>query len=364
LDLKKVNLSHREEILSAIEEVFDSGWYIKGSALQRFESAFAEYCEVDYCVGVANGLDALKLILRAYMELGRLREGDEVLVPSNTYIATILSITENRLVPVLVEPDLATYNIAPNNIRKAISSKSRVIMPVHLYGQPCEMSAINDIAEEYKLLVIEDAAQSHGAKYRNNKVGSLGDAAAFSFYPGKNLGALGDGGAVTTNDQELYDTIQVLGNYGSQKKYHNRYKGVNSRLDELQAAILNVKLKNLDKENQLRVEIAEEYLNGLSQAKLVLPKILDNSTSVWHLFVIRVDQRSKLQSELASRGVMTMVHYPIPPHKQEAFQEWNNKSFPVSELIHEQVLSLPLYPGLDKDSQQFVINACLDALSE
>lgn len=360
LDLLKINNQHRQEIDEAIKKVLDSGWYLLGEAVEKFESSFAAYCNVKHCIGISNGLDALILILRAYIEIGLMKEGDEVIVPANTYIASILAISSNKLIPVLVEPDILTYNINPDLIDEKINAKTRAIIPVHLYGQCAEMEAINSIAKKYNLLVIEDAAQGHGALYEGKKTGNLGDASGFSFYPGKNLGAFGDGGAVTTNNNELADVIRALRNYGSHKKYYNLYKGFNNRLDEIQAAVLNVKLKYLDEENQRRREIAQYFCSKIKNKKIILP--IDNSTlnienskdHVWHLFVIRTTEREKLQQYLTDNGVQTVIHYPVPPHKQPAYKEWNHLSFPVTEKIHNEVLSLPIGSHLSDMDIEFV----------
>ena len=311
---------------------------------------------------MANGLDALILTLRAWKELGQLQEGDEVIVPSNTYIASILAITANNLMPVLVEPDLATYNIDPAKIEEAITAKTKVILPVHLYGQLAAMSDIVHIAKKHNLLVLEDSAQSHGAQLGHKKAGNWGDASGFSFYPGKNLGALGDAGAITTNDAELAQTLRALRNYGSHEKYKNLFVGVNSRLDEIQAAMLDVKLKNLDAEVNHRRTIAKMYLEGIKNPELSLP-LTDTDASqydqhVWHLFVVRSENREALQQYLAENGVQTLIHYPIPPHKQHAYKEWNNLSYPISEKIHNEVMSLPMGPTLSLDDVQKVIQLC------
>ncbi len=348
LDLKKINSQYREELLEAYTKVLDSGWYIHGKECARFEEKFAQYCGTKYCVGVANGLDALTLILRAYKELGVMKDNDEVIVPANTYIASILSISENNLVPVLVEPNIKTYLIDIEKIEDKITAKTKAILPVHLYGQTCKMDKINDLAKRYNLKVIEDSAQSHGAYFGNKKCGNLGDASGFSFYPGKNLGALGDGGAVTTNDEEVAKVVRALGNYGSHKKYENLYKGINSRLDELQAAILSVKLKYLDNETEKRRAIASYYIENIINPNIILPiqnltlKIQNYKNHIWHLFVIRTKNRDKLQKYLTNKCVQTLIHYPIPTHKQKAYKEWGAKKFPISEQIHNEVLSLPI----------------------
>lgn len=342
LDLKGLNAQYRAELIEACSRVIDSGWYIQGNECKEFDKEFASYCGTKYAIGVANGLDALILILRAYKELGIMKDGDEIIVPSNTYIASILAISQNNLLPVLVEPDINTYLIDPSKIEEKITSKTKAILPVHLYGQTCEMDAINEIAKKYNLKVIEDSAQSHGAYFQDKRSGNLGDASGFSFYPGKNLGALGDGGAVTTNDEQLANTIKALGNYGSHKKYENLYKGINSRLDEMQAAMLRVKLRYLDKEVEKRREIANYYLENIKNKNIILPVVRAEDNHVWHLFVIRTSKRDELQKYLLDNGIQTLIHYPIPPHKQNAYQEWNNQSYPISEQIHDEVLSLPI----------------------
>ena len=356
LNLKVTNFQYRDEIIEACIRVIDSGSYIKGDECRYFENEFAQYCGSKYAIGVANGLDALALIFRGYKEMGIIKDGDEVLVPSNTYIASILAISQNNLLPVLIEPDLNTYLIDPMIIEEKITSKTKAIMPVHLYGQTCEMDKINEIAKKYNLKVIEDSAQSHGAYYKNKKSGELGDASGFSFYPGKNLGALGDGGAVTSNDEELVDCITALGNYGSHKKYMNIYRGVNSRLDEMQAAILRVKLKYLDNEISNRRNIAKYYLDNIENENIILPTLNSVNEHVWHLFVIRVKERDELQRHLLKNSIQTLIHYPIPPHKQQAFKEWNNKSFPIAEQLHDEVLSLPISAAQSLKDTQKVIN--------
>jgi dTDP-4-amino-4,6-dideoxygalactose transaminase len=357
LDLKKINAQYQIELKEACARVIDSGWYILGNEVAEFETEYAAYCETEHCLGVANGLDALILILRAYMELGVMQRGDEVIVPSNTYIASILAISENGLTPVLVEPDINTYNLDPKLIEQAITPKTKAILTVHLYGQVTGMDEINAIAKTHQLKVIEDCAQAHGALYKGKKVGSLGDAAGFSFYPGKNFGALGDGGAVTTNDGELANTIAALRNYGSHEKYKNLYKGMNSRLDEIQAAMLRVKLAYLDKEIKARQAVAKAYLQNITNPELELPIVEDVKAHVWHLFVIKTTQREQLVNYLAENGVQTLIHYPIPPHHQDAYKEWNDESFPISERIHEQVLSIPISPTITDSNINEVIAA-------
>ncbi|MBC8485555.1 MAG: DegT/DnrJ/EryC1/StrS family aminotransferase [Bacteroidetes bacterium] len=343
LDLKKVINPNAKEILETVTNVINGGWYILGNKVKTFEMQFSEFCGVKETVGVANGLDALTLILRGYKEMGLMKDGDEVLVPSNTYIASILSITENKLVPILVEPNINSFNIDENSIEEKISKKSKAIMIVHLYGQVAYTEEIGTIAQKYNLKIIEDSAQAHGAQLNGVKTGNFGDASGFSFYPSKNLGALGDAGAVTTNDTELADTIRALRNYGSHVKYQNKYKGVNSRLDELQAAILSVKLKYLDQENQRRIEIADYYCNNIKNEKIILPVKYhsDPLSHVYHLFVIRTKDRNHLKEYLMENEIGSDIHYPIPPHKQLAFKEWGKHSYPISEEIHETVLSIP-----------------------
>ena len=342
LDLQKINAQYKEELSMAFDRVFDSGWYIMGNELKQFEDDFATYCGTKHAIGVANGLDALILIIRAYKELGIFNEGDEILVPSNTYIASILAISANNLTPILVEPNLNTYNLDPLMLEAKITSKTKAILPVHLYGQLCDMYRINSIAQKYNLKVIEDCAQAHGANLNDIKAGNWGDAAGFSFYPGKNLGALGDAGAITTNDDVLANCLRALLNYGSHVKYKNLYKGINSRLDELQAALLKVKLKYLDEETQTKRAIANRYRNEIVNPKIILPEVVNELAHVWHLFVIRTDDRDNLQKYLSENGIQTVIHYPIPPHKQSAYIEWNYENYPISEKIHNEVLSLPL----------------------
>lgn len=362
LDLKNINAQYRDELISACTRVIDSGWYINGSELESFEKNFAEYCGTEFSIGVANGLDALILTLRAWKELGKLKDGDEVIVPSNTYIASILAITANNLTPILVEPDINSFNIDPKAIEQAITSKTKVILPVHLYGQLADMPAIMKIAKANNLLVLEDSAQSHGAVIDGKKSGNWGDASGFSFYPGKNLGALGDAGLVTTNDAKLANMIMALRNYGSHEKYKNLVPGINSRLDEMQAAMLNVKLPHMADEVKHRRQIAQLYLKGINNPHIHLP--LQNVDAekydqhVWHLFVIRSEKRNELQKYLADNGVQTLIHYPIPPHKQQAYKEWNHLNYPISEQLHSEALSLPISPILSLEDAQTVIAIC------
>jgi dTDP-4-amino-4,6-dideoxygalactose transaminase len=355
LDLKKINEPYEIAFQEKLKLVLEKGWYILGNEVTTFENNFASYCGTKHCIGVGNGFDALVLIFKAYIQLGKMQKGDEVIVPANTYIASILAILQADLIPVLVEPKLETYNINPDLILEKITSKTKAVLAVHLYGQLAEMDAINEIAQQNDLIVVEDAAQAHGAISDFSKAGNLSDAAAFSFYPGKNLGALGDGGAITTNDTELAKVIQSIRNYGSETKYRNEYIGVNSRLDELQAAFLNVKLPNLDSENSIRRLIAKRYLTEIKNDKIILPFWNLSDNHVFHLFIIRTENREELQHYLLENGIQTMIHYPIPPHKQKAFEDWNNLSFPITEKIHQEVLSLPMNPVLTKEEIDFVI---------
>lgn len=374
LDLHTINQPFEAAFQQKLKQALDRSWFILGDEVNRFERDFATYCGVKHCIGVANGLDALTLIFKAYIELGKLAPGDEVIVPANTYIASILAVLHAGLKPVLVEPDEKSFNINPNLIGEKITARTKAIMAVHLYGRLADMGAINAIAKEQNLIVVEDAAQAHGAagrfkifdlRFKNGvglegnseifKSGNLSDAAGFSFYPGKNLGALGDAGAVTTNDNELADIIRSIRNYGSATKYYNDHIGCNSRLDELQAAFLNVKLPALDAENQKRVSIAKRYCSEITNPKISLPDLGEDGSHVFHLFVIRTKNREDLQSYLKANGVETMIHYPIPPHTQKALPYWNDLSFPITERIHREVLSLPMYGSLaDSEITQIV----------
>jgi dTDP-4-amino-4,6-dideoxygalactose transaminase len=392
LDLHKINQPYEALFQEKLKLVLDKGWYILGNEVADFEKNFATYCGTKFCVGVGNGLDALILIFKAYIELGILQKGDEIIVPANTYVASVLAILQADLVPILVEPDEQTFNLNANLITEKISTKTKAILVVHLYGQLVNMDAINAIAKNYNLLVIEDAAQAHGARKqlgvesgqfsisveqsqlaKDNlhvpsselplfggvggeiKSGNLGNAAAFSFYPSKNLGAIGDGGAITTNDAALAKIIFSLRNYGSEVKYHNDFVGINSRLDELQAAFLNVKLSNLDKENQHRIMIARRYLAEIKNDKISLPFYDNSDNHVFHLFIIRTKNRVELQNYLAENGIQTQIHYPIPPHKQKAMSQFNDLSFPISERIHNEVLSLPISPVMNDEEVDFVV---------
>lgn len=342
LDLKKVNQAYSVELKEACARVIDSGWYIGGQELSKFEQEFAVYCGSRHCVGVANGLDALSLTLRAWKEMGKLVDGDEVIVPANTYIASILAITENGLVPVLVEPDEHSFNLSPHLAERSITNRTKVILAVHLYGQLAEMPSLCTLAKKYNLLVLEDSAQAHGASIDGRKAGTWGDASGFSFYPGKNLGALGDAGAVTTDDDELASVVRALGNYGSYKKYENQYRGVNSRLDEIQAAMLRVKLGHLDHEISVRKSLANQYIANIDNALIQVPALTLQEQHVWHLFVVRSERRDELKSYLHGHGIETLIHYPIPPHKQNAYKALASEHYPVTEAIHRTVLSLPL----------------------
>ncbi len=354
-----INAAHKTEILAAVERVVDSGWYILGKEVDQFEKEFAVYCGAKHCIGVANGLDALILILRGYIELGVMSPGDEVLVPANTYIASILAISKPDLVPILVEPKLDTYNLDPGQIAKKITRKTKAILPVHLYGRAADMDEINALARQHGLKVIEDAAQAHGAIYKGKKTGSLGDAAGFSFYPGKNLGALGDGGAITTHDDDLAQVVRALRNYGSHKKYYNLYKGLNSRLDEIQAAILSVKLRYLDTETKRRAEIAHLYGLTIKNTLVTLPSPPTQGSHAWHLYVVRTPERDRFQKYLEGRGVQTVIHYPVAPHKQDAYREWHDLSFPITEKIHREVISLPISPVMT-DEQMGIVSRALN----
>lgn len=385
LDLKAINDSFEPDIRQSVERVLNSGWYLLGNEVKAFEEEYSNFIGTKYCIGVANGLDALRLILKAYIVLGIMKEGDEIIVPANTYIASILAITDNRLVPILVEPDINTYNINPYLINEKITKKTKGIMLVHLYGLNAMHPEISRIIKENDLKLIEDNAQAAGCYYIENlsnqnsakreissnppqstiqfkRTGSLGNASGHSFYPGKNMGCLGDGGAVTTDDDELATVVRALANYGSLEKYRNVYQGLNSRLDEIQAAILRIKLKRLDEDNKHRQEIAQYYLNNIKHPQIMLPKYYSNLKlpnknleHIWHLFVVRNNQRDKLQSYLLDNGIQTIIHYPIPPHQQQAYKEWNHLSFPITEQIHKEVLSLPISPIISKNEAQRVV---------
>ena len=355
INLYEINRRFYPKFEKSLDRVLNSGWLILGKEVAEFERKFSDYCEVENCIGVSNGLDALILIIEAYKRLGILKEKDEVIVPSNTYIATILAISTTGLVPILVEPSISTYDIDPDLIEEKITDKTKAIMIVHLYGQPCDMDRINSLAKKYNLKVIEDCAQAHGAKYKEKRIGGLGDAAGFSFFPSKNLGALGDAGAVTTNDKTLSDCVRILRNYGSEKKYVNFYKGYNYRLDEIQAAFISDKIDLLDEDNERRTVIADYYLKNIKNPKIILPSVLESAEPVWHQFVIRTENRDALQEYLKNNKINTMIHYPIPPHKQNAYKEWNSMSYPIAEKIHKEVLSLPISQVMeDRDVERVV----------
>lgn len=352
LNLAKINNRFRDEIDARIKKIQDKGWYLQGEENLRFSENFAKFCGTKYALGVANGLDALRLLIKAY----DFEPGTEIIVPANTYIATILAISENSCRPILVEPSLDTYNIDLNKIESSITKRTRAIMVVHLYGQAVQMDKIWELAKKYDLKVFEDCAQAHGAYFKDKRVGNLSDAAAFSFYPSKNLGCMGDGGGITTNDEKIFEKIKALANYGSDKKYHHIYKGINSRLDEIQAAILDVKLKYLDIDNDVRRKIAILYRKNIKNPSILLPQIYAEESSVWHVFVIRTKKRDAFQQYLLNQNIQTIIHYPIPPHKQKAYNEMNNMSFPITEKIHKEIISLPISPVMAEEEVDYVIN--------
>jgi dTDP-4-amino-4,6-dideoxygalactose transaminase len=358
LSLREVNARNAEALKIAAARVIDSGWYVLGEELAAFEREFAAYCGVRHAMGVGNGLDALSLILRGYKELGVLTEGDEVIVPGNTFIASFLAITENRLVPVPVEPDAASFNLDPDRVEAAIGPRTRAIMAVHLYGQLADMPALAALARRHGLLLIEDAAQAHGAVRDGRKAGAFGDAAAFSFFPAKNLGALGDGGAVVTDDSALAQRIAALRNYGSEVKYQHLYQGLNSRLDEMQAALLRVKLTYLDDDIAWRRRVARRYRDGIHHPQIRLPAVTREEQHAWHLFVVRCTQRDALQQHLHAQGIQTQVHYPVPPHRQPAYPSLRHAHLPLTEQLHHEVLSLPMGPTLSDDAVDRVIETC------
>ena len=359
IDFAQVNAAHKQELVEAVAEVIDSGRYILGEKVAEFEKQFAAYCGTRNAIGVGNGLDALTLILRAYIELGAMHPGDEILVPSNTYIATILSVIHSGLVPVLVEPDIRTFNIDPKLVEARITPRTKAVVPVHLYGQVAYSAELQAIADRHGLKVVEDAAQAHGAVHGGRRAGSLGDASGFSLYPSKPLGAAGgDAGVVTTNDDQLAIAIRALRNYGSLEKYHNVYQGVNSRLDEIHAAMLLIKLRYLDETNSIRRRIAGQYRSGIANERILLPSVGDEQSHVWHLFVTRTHERDAFMQHLANRGVGSLIHYPIAPHKQPALKGLATDSHPISEAIHATVLSLPLHHLLGDDEVDAVIAAC------
>ncbi|HLV52089.1 MAG TPA: DegT/DnrJ/EryC1/StrS family aminotransferase [Flavobacterium sp.] len=355
LDLKKLNEPYQQAFLEKTKNILEKGRFILGEELLQFEHEFAEYCQVSHTVGVANGLDALTLIFKAYIELGVLKPNDEIIVPANTYIASILAIINAGLTPKLIDTNLLNYNLTLETLQNQITQHTRGVLMVHLYGQLTDAAAIKTFCKDFGLLLIEDAAQAHGAVENGLKAGTIGDAAGFSFYPGKNLGCLGDGGAVTTNNSLLANCIRSLRNYGSELKYHNVYKGINSRLDELQAAFLRIKLKDLDFDNARRRGIARKYMDKITNPLIILPYVTDFEAHVFHIFAVRTEHRSAFQEYLLEHGIQTLIHYPIPPHKQEAMIDYKQLSFPVSELIHEQIVSIPLYPSLTVEEQDFII---------
>ncbi|KJV36817.1 aminotransferase [Luteibacter yeojuensis] len=358
LSLRDINARHADELKAAVARVIDAGWYILGDELAAFEREFAAYCGTRHAVGTGNGLDALSLVLRAWREMGELAEGDEVIVPANTFIASFLAISETGLRPVPVEPDPATFTLDPARVEAAITPRTRVIMPVHLYGQLADMGALADIAGRHGLLVLEDAAQAHGAAWGGVRAGAFGHAAAFSFFPAKNLGALGDGGAVTTDDDQLAAYVAALRNYGSEVKYDHPMRGINSRLDEIQAAMLRVKLRYLDDDTARRRAIAARYRAGIRQPGMILPSVAHEDAHAWHLFVVRCGWRDALQRHLRAAGVQTQVHYPVPPHHQDAYPELHGLSLPVTEQLHREVLSLPMSPTLTDAQVAHVIAMC------
>ena len=361
LSLKDITAKYADELHEAVFRVTDSGWYLQGKENEKFEADYANYIGTEHCVGCANGLDALIWIFRAYIELGVMKPGDEVIVPANTYIATILAITENNLVPVLVEPNIDTFQIDDKLIEEKITSKTKAITIVHLYGQCAYTNKIGELCKKYNLKLIEDNAQAHGCKYQERKTGSLGDVGCHSFYPGKNLGCLGDGGCVTTNDDELAAKIRAIANYGSDRKYHHIYKGTNSRLDEFQAAILDVKLPYLTEDNDKRRKIAEFYCENIKNRKIILPKLPKNrNVHVWHVFAIRTQNRDELQKYLEDNGIQTNIHYPTPPHKQGAYKEWENLDLPITEEIHSTILSIPISPVMADEEVKKIVEVLND----
>ena len=360
LDLQKITAKYADEIHEAVNRVVDSGWYLQGKENEKFEADYARYMGTKYAIGCANGLDALIWIFRAYIEMGVMQPGDEVIVPANTYIASILAITENGLKPVLVEPSIDTYQIDDSRIEEAITEHTKAVLIVHLYGQCAYTDKIGALCKKHNLKLVEDNAQAHGCKFNGKHTGSLGDAAGHSFYPGKNLGAFGDGGVVTTDDEELAKVVRAVANYGSQKKYVFKYCGRNSRLDEIQAAVLDVKLKHLDEDIAIRKEVAKYYIDHITHPAIVTPVIKDWDAHVFHIFTIRTKKRDELQKYLADNGVQTIIHYPIPPHKQECYKEWKDLSFPITEQIHAEELSLPMSPVLTEEEVKTVVKVVND----
>ena len=361
LSLKDVTALHGAEINEAVTRTIESGWYLQGKENEQFEKNYAQFIGTKHCIGCANGLDALIWIFRAYIEMGVMHPGDEVIVPANTYIATILAITENGLKPILVEPKLNTLQLDEDKIEEVITTRTKAIALVHLYGRLAWTEKIGELCRKYNLKLVEDNAQAHGCLTSDGKMtGSIGDAAGHSFYPGKNLGALGDGGAVTTNDEELSKTIRALANYGSQKKYVFKYTGRNSRLDEIQAAVLNVKLKYLIEDNAHRKKVAEYYIENINNPFISMPDIMPYSSNAFHLFPILCEKRDELQAYLHQHGIGTVIHYPIPPHKQECYKEWNNLSYPITEYIANHELSLPIGPTISTDEVKKIVNLLND----
>lgn len=357
LDLQSITESFEPKLSQEVIRVINSGWYLLGNKVRKFEKEFATYCGTKHCIAVANGLDALTLILQSWIEMGEINIGDEVIVPSNTYIASILAVSRCGLTPILCEPNEYTYLIDENKIESLITKRTKAIMAVDLYGQVANMNEINKIAVKYNLKVLEDCAQSHGAIYKGKRVGGLCDASGFSFYPGKNLGALGDAGAITTNNDSIAEISRTLANYGSEKKYIFGYKGINSRLDEVQATVLSLKLKRLDKDNNRRRYIAEKYMSNIKNPLITLPCVEDWEAHVFHIFPVLCEERDKLQNFMTEKNIQTLIHYPVPPHKQKAYKEWNNKQFPIAEKIHEQELSLPIYPTMTDKEIETIIDA-------
>jgi dTDP-4-amino-4,6-dideoxygalactose transaminase len=357
LDIGKINSQYQNELKEAASRVIDSGWYVLGNEVANFEKDLSKYIGAQHSIGVSNGLDGLRLILKSYIEMGVISPGDEIIVPSNTFIASVLAITDNGLIPVFIEPDISTYNLDFDKIEKKITEKTKAIMVVHLYGRVCWSEKLENISKKYNLKIIEDNAQAIGASWRGIKTGNLGDAAAFSFYPGKNLGALGDAGAVTTNNNELADVIRAIGNYGSKKKYEHNFKGLNARMDEIQAAFLSVKLKYLDKENTIRKQVAKKYVENINNSNLILPNIPENiNEHVWHLFVIKTKKRDALQKYLTDLKIQNLIHYPIPIHKQGAYMEYLNFNLPITEQLQEEIISIPISSILENEQCDSIIS--------
>lgn len=355
LDLQSITEMHSDEYKAAVNRVIDSGWFLQGKEIEKFEQDYADYIGAGHCVTVANGLDALYLLMRAYKEMGLMKEGDEIIVPANTYIATIIAITRNNLVPVLIEPTWNHLEIDVDKVEASITPRTKGIMIVHLYGRIAYNDKLGEICKKYNLKLMEDCAQSHGCEWNGVKTGALGDAAAHSFYPGKNLGAFGDAGAVTTNDAELASVIRALANYGSQKKYVFKYVGMNSRMSEIDAAVLDLKLKYLDEDNRARQELASYYYEHIDNPLIKLPDRIDDKNNVYHQFPIFCERRDELQQYLADNGIQTLIHYPIPPHKQECYKDWNSRHYPITERIHEQEISIPMSPVVSFEDAREVV---------